>query len=120
MAYRECGGFGASDIATGILCLEDGPESGEGDAQGGVRRLMAALLFNSAQAYMSFSLTRSKQGKRKYGEAYEWVHSSDRAYIFSFLNVCDCLGINPEWMRRGLEARCLEYKKEGRRPRRTF
>lgn len=39
-------------------------------------------------------------------EAKEWIKSEDKSYIFSFVNVCEGLDINPEWLRRKLES-CL-------------
>jgi hypothetical protein len=37
-------------------------------------------------------------------DAEEWIDSDDRAWIFSFQNICDVLSIEAEYLRRGLRA----------------
>lgn len=72
---------------------------------GGERRLMAALLSDGIEAYINQSLNEAKgivKRSRLRCDACEWVDAIDDTYVFSFDNVCECLGINPEYLRIGL------------------
>jgi hypothetical protein len=33
----------------------------------------------------------------------EWIFEDDHKWPFSFLNICDAVGINPEYLRNGLQ-----------------
>ena len=39
-------------------------------------------------------------------EAARWIFSDDRAYPFSFLNVCDAVDMDPEWLRHVARKGC--------------
>ena len=86
--------------------------SDEQGLSGGERKLMAALLSDGIEAYISqctsakyqvaangVALVAKRRGKI---DAREWVDTKDHAYVFSFDNVCECLGIDPEYLRLGL------------------
>jgi hypothetical protein len=45
---------------------------------------------------------RSRAARRIHNDAYRWMLSNDRTYVFSFINVCEFLGFNPYVLRRGL------------------
>ena len=79
--------------------------------QGGERRLMAALLSDGVEAYISHSLSCAWDAQRSQSDALDWVETRDFSYVFSFDNVCECLGINPEYLRLGL----LRYVRAFRR-----
>lgn len=69
---------------------------------GGERRLMAALLSDGIEAYIAQCTSPSCEKKSGKVDAAEWVDTIDYSYVFSFDNVCECLGINPEYLRIGL------------------
>lgn len=73
-----------------------------GVASGPERSLLSALLFDGVQAYLSYALNDAQILKEKYKEAYHWVNNDDSEYVFSFISVCENLGINPESLRLGL------------------
>ena len=73
-----------------------------GYAAGPERDLLSALLFDGVQSYLSYALSDSLLAKDKYKEAYAWVHSKDSEYIFSFINVCEALGLDPDSLRLGI------------------
>ena len=83
---------------------------------GGERRLMAALLSDGIEAYINQAMAvlegNLKKARAK-ADACEWVEESDQTYVFSFDNVCECLGINPEYLRLGLH-RYLDTVREVR------
>jgi hypothetical protein len=67
------------------------------------RRLMAAIL-EDAVSCLSMDPRRGTSRKRKqFEEARHWIDSDDDGeWIFSFRNVCEFLGLNPGYLRRGL------------------
>jgi hypothetical protein len=69
---------------------------------GGERKLMAALLSDGIEAYIAQQTTVQLSRRRNKIDASEWVDTIDHSYVFSFDNVCECLGINPEYLRIGL------------------
>ena len=76
-----------------------------GGLLGGERKLMAALLADGVEAYIHASARLSHvvtTSDVRRSEALEWVHTKDTSYIFSFDNVCECLGINADYLRLGL------------------
>ncbi len=86
--------------ATTILIEESG--AGNGYAQGPVRALMSALLFDGIQAYINFKLADSAAKRARYREAVNWIKNGSTKYIFSFNCVCEALGIDAEYLRFGL------------------
>lgn len=77
-------------------------ECEEGFARGPERALLSALLFDGIQAYVNYVLAPTKKIRNRYSEAYHWVMYSKNDYPFSFVPVCDALGINPEYLKFGL------------------
>jgi hypothetical protein len=60
----------------------------------GSRKLMTALLDDALRCV---SVDVHDESWR---EATRWMFSDDRAYPFSFLNVCDAVDMDPEWLRQ--------------------
>lgn len=79
---------------------------------GGERKLMAALLSDGVEAYVS-SVVSGRKRDGKYQEICAWVETKDYAYVFSFDNVCECLGIDPDYLRLGL-ARYIDSVRQDR------
>ena len=67
------------------------------------RRLMVAIL-EDAVSCLSTNLRRCNVRKRKqYDAAQQWVTTEeDSEWIFSFRNICEVLGMDPSYLRRGL------------------
>lgn len=96
-------GAGSFDLGHGATVLvEDMVDAGKGYAHGPERALMSALLFDGVQSYMSYVCATSEEVKAKYREAYTWVTRAEKEYVFSFENVCEGLGLDPEFLRLGL------------------
>ena len=70
--------------------------------RGGERKLMAALLSDGIEAYVAQCTATSSSLTSGKIDAREWVETCDENYVFSFDNVCECLGIDPEYLRLGL------------------
>ena len=72
------------------------------DALGPERRLMLAVLQDAVECYQKYALSRSPQGRNEFREARDWIASTDRGWAYSYENICDVLGIDSAYIRRGL------------------
>lgn len=72
------------------------------ELRGGERRLMAAILSDGIESYIAHVATARPGRDEQVNDAWEWVHTKDYSYVFSFDNVCECLGIDPDYLRLGL------------------
>jgi len=77
-------------------------ESEKGYAVGPERALLSALLFDGVQAFVAYALAKSENERSAFVEAYRWVMDRSVEYAFSFNNVCEALGIHPDYLRYGL------------------
>ena len=75
-----------------------------GSAVRGEKRLMLAVLEDALDCYQKYAFARDLHGRQLFDESNDWITSSNRAWFFSFENICETLGINPEYLRRGLES----------------
>ena len=71
---------------------------------GGERKLMAAILSDGIESYIQQATAPGHIKRKSQGEsAIDWVNTRDPGgYVFSFDSVCECLGIDPEYLRLGL------------------
>jgi hypothetical protein len=74
------------------------------------RRLVLAILDDAIACYRDNLLSRSAKKKRLFDEAEEWIVTPGNDWIFSFDQVCETLGFNPEYIRHGL----LRWKEKHR------
>ena len=95
-------------------------DSGKGYADGPERGLLSALLFDGIQGYISWCLASKGKERSRFSEAYNWVTNSNDEYVFSFENVCEALGVNPEYLRLGLLNACNSLLTEVGSHRRNF
>src|SRR5947207_3430942 len=54
------------------------------------------------------------RGRQLFHEAEEWIEDADQSWLFSFQNICDVLGLDADYLRRGLRV-WKEGALEGRR-----
>jgi len=66
------------------------------------KRLMLAILEDAINCFQDNLLSPSVKGKKFFEEAEEWILDKDGDWIFSFDNICQVLGFNPEYVRHGL------------------
>jgi hypothetical protein len=91
-----------------------------GFARGPERALMAALLFDGIQSYMNYICAESDATRARYREAYNWVHNNEGDYVFSFVNVCEGVGVDPEYLRFGLVNVCTSHLGLAKKMRKGF
>jgi hypothetical protein len=82
------------------------------------KALLVALLEDAIHTYRKYRATRGRVGKKRFREAKEWIMGGGNDWIFSFNNVCELLGLNPDYVRRGVIESANETAKEEKpRPR---
>ncbi len=69
---------------------------------GSERRLMLAVLQDAVECYQKYALSRTPTGRVEFDDARQWIESTDRDWSFSFENICDTLGLNAVYLRRGI------------------
>jgi len=66
------------------------------------RRLMFAILEDAINCYQDNLLAKRGGAGRLFMEAEEWILEKGSDWIFSFKNICETMGFNPEYVRQGL------------------
>ena len=64
--------------------------------------LLAAILEDAVQEYRKYVQADDPKSKTRFNEVDEWFNRRDKEWIFSFDNVCELLGLDPEYIRRRL------------------
>jgi hypothetical protein len=70
----------------------------------GEKRLMLAVLEEAVATFQRNVDAKTRHGQRVLSEAEDWIRSENTAWPFAFENICHALEIEPEFLRRGLEA----------------
>jgi hypothetical protein len=70
----------------------------------GERRLMVAILEDAVDVYRKQAGARDRKRRQLFDDAEAWIESSDTSWIFSYQNICDVLGIDATYLRKGLRA----------------
>jgi hypothetical protein len=66
------------------------------------KRLVLAILEDAINCFQDNLFARTSKKKKLFREAEEWIVEDSGDWIFSFDNVCEILGFNPEYLRQGL------------------
>lgn len=65
----------------------------------GEKRLMIAILKDAVECLDKYRGARSSSGRSHYQNALEWVQDLGTDWLFSFTNICDLLGFDPNYLR---------------------
>jgi hypothetical protein len=68
----------------------------------GERRLMLAILEDAVDCFQKYAMAKDGRTRQLFADAEQWFLSDDRRWPFSFVNVCEALEIQPQFLRRGL------------------
>src|SRR6266496_4658597 len=68
----------------------------------GEEKLMLAVLGKAIEYFQKYVLAKDERGKKLFQEAEEWILDKDSDWFFSFENICEVLGLHPDYMRQGL------------------
>lgn len=66
--------------------------------------LMFAILEEAISCFQKQLFARTRKGKNLFREAEAWILEQNSDGIFSFENICDTLGLSPNYLRAGLTA----------------
>ena len=66
------------------------------------KKLMLALLEDAIACYQKYLFARDSKGKALFEEAEGWVRQPGGGSVFAFDSVCELLGLNPDYLRRGM------------------
>lgn len=104
----------------GTVLLDEFLQGEGGHVTGPERALMSALLFDGVITCMNYAGCDGKGAQSRFREAYSWIMRKGAEYIFSFENVCDCLGIDPNALRFGLINAVNSRRGNQKKSRRNF
>jgi hypothetical protein len=68
----------------------------------GERRLMVAILEDAVDVYRKQVGARDRKRRMLFEDAQTWIESDDKSWIFSYENICEVLGIDADYLRKGL------------------
>jgi hypothetical protein len=80
----------------------------------GERRLMLAVLGDAVDCYCRGRGARDPHTRLLFNETRAWLESRDRSATFSFESICDALGIDADYLRRGLRQQRVPCRGSGR------
>ena len=63
---------------------------------------MLAVLEDAIDCFQKYAHTDDLRGKQIFAEAYDWIMSGDKRWLFSFENICQIVDMNPDYVRQGL------------------
>lgn len=66
-------------------------------------RLLWAVLQEGIETYMKYAIAADRRGRRLFREAEEWILRDDPVWLYSFMNICHILGLEPDYIRSGLQ-----------------
>ena len=66
------------------------------------RELMIAVLSDAIECFWKYRKSRAALAIRLYQEAKAWLFADTENHPFSFLNICQTLGLEPSYIRRGI------------------
>jgi len=65
--------------------------------------LMLAVLEDAVMCFQDNATAVTPRKQVLFREAEEWIFNDDKSYLFSFDNICEGVGLNPDYLRRGLK-----------------
>ena len=78
------------------------PQFASEGCQQGEKRLMLAVLQDAIDVVIKCSARTDARARQLFAETASWISSEDDVSFFSFLNVCDTLGLSASCLRRAL------------------
>jgi hypothetical protein len=67
------------------------------------KRLILAILDDAVQSFVANMRPRSPKELREFAEAQMWIMEVNSGWIFSFDAICNQLGLDPDYLRGGLQ-----------------
>lgn len=67
------------------------------------KALLLAVLDDAVRCFQDNLLSQNKKKQLLFEDARDWLFSDDSNWVFSFVSICGLLGLDPGYIRRGLE-----------------
>lgn len=67
------------------------------------KRLILAILDDAVQSFLVGLKPRNGKERREFEEAQQWMTEPEANWPFSFESICNALGLDPDYLRGGLE-----------------
>ncbi len=64
--------------------------------------LLFAVLTEAIETFRKFAFSKSARGQVLFRQAAEWLWDEDPDYFFSCRNICEAIGLDRSYLRRGL------------------
>jgi len=77
------------------------------------RMLILAVLEDAVACFQKYVFARDSRGKNLFRDAEDWILERDSDCFFSFENICGLLGVDADYLRKGLM--CWKQKQQARR-----
>lgn len=77
----------------------------------GEKRLMIAILKDAVECLEKYRSAHNSFGRSQYQNAIEWVEDNSTEWLYSFNNICDLLGFDPDYLREVLLKRENRYSR---------
>jgi hypothetical protein len=68
------------------------------------QKLMLAVLESAVHDFKRYRRAEGRRGRRLFSEVQEWLTSQEETGMFSFVGICHALGMDPDYIRKGLAA----------------
>jgi hypothetical protein len=85
------------------------------DSLTGEEKLILAVLEHAIEYFQKYVLAKRENEKKLFHEAEDWILDKNSDGLYSFENICEVLGLHPDYMRQGLmdwkEARLKHHAK---------
>jgi hypothetical protein len=105
-APSECGATpgaaGTPLLAAAVLPVQFVSPADRSSTERGAVALMRAVLEDALQCVAKQFSHRGRRPQRLAREAEAWFFADDEHWPFAFVNICAVLGLDPEYVRRGL------------------
>ena len=66
------------------------------------KALLLAILEDAVHCYRKYRGARDHAGRQRFAETEQWIMEEGGDWLFSFDNVCELLGLDPQFIRRGV------------------
>jgi hypothetical protein len=82
------------------------------------KALLLAILEDAVHCLEKYKAAKDRAGRERFRDAENWIMEPGNEWIFSFDNVCELLGLDPQYVRQRLQkqrAKTLELETRRRR-----
>ena len=67
------------------------------------KALLLAILEDAVGCYQKYCSAHDRTGTQRFHDAEHWIMEEKGDWLFSFVNVCELLGLDPRYLRQGLQ-----------------